>query len=188
MLIRSLVRLALSLLSLLTFATPTVAHFGGEAFILVPADHVNPGEPFEVIVSDLTPGSPVVVEARRDGGSVRVGQVVSDTEGHFTAFATLPADYPHGYTELVATAQDGTQVSTYVHVGPRDAGTGAPPPAPGSSSGGGGIDPSLMVLGVLFGGSIGALGYMLVRRHQAPQVATPQNRMVARKRSRRRPT
>ncbi len=143
---------------------PALAHFGSEAFILVPGEQVSPGEPFEVVVADLSPGAAVTLVAVRNGQTVEVGRTVSDREGHFTTSATLPADYPHGYAELVATAQDGTQVATWVHVGPRTGGTGAPPSSP---SGGGGIDPSLVVLGLMVAGAIAAAGYLVLRRRPA---------------------
>jgi hypothetical protein len=167
----------------LWLASPASAHFGGEAFILVPVDHVNPGEPFEIIVADLTPGASTVIEARRDGQSVEAGRTVSDTEGHFSTTGSLPTDYPHGYTELVATAEDGTTVSTWILVGPRSATTGPPPVSNAARAG---IDPSLLVLGILLGGSVGAVGYLLLRRTRPAKAAVPTHRVVARKRARRR--
>ncbi len=175
--------LGIATLGVLLLATPARAHFGGAAYILVPADHVNPGEPFEVVVADLTPGSSVVLEVRREGSKIEVGRTVSDTQGHFSTMATLPGGYPHGYTELIATADDGTTVSTFVLVGPRDSSTGPPPAA---SAGSARLDPSVVVLAVFVVGSMGALGYILIRRRQAAPAPVPQHRVVPRKRPRKR--
>jgi hypothetical protein len=156
--------LALATFALHLLAVTSSAHFGGEAFILVTGDHVDPGLPFEVIVADLAPGSTVELSAVRNGLPVSVGSAQSDTEGHFTTSGTLPADFPHGYFELVATAGDGTRVSTWVLAGPRTSDTATAPVPPAA---GGELDPSLVVLILLLGGSIGAAGYLMLRRVSA---------------------
>jgi hypothetical protein len=178
--------LALASLVLHLLGGTSSAHFGGEAFILVPLDHVLPGQTFEIIVADLTPGSTIQLTAVQNGVSVPVGTAQSDAEGHFTTSATLPADYPHGYFELVATAGDGTQASTWVLAGPRTSETGN---APAPTTSGGTIDPSLVVLLVLVGGSVAAAGYVALRRARARVVTPPiaARRSVAPKRSRARP-
>ena len=173
--------LALASLVLHLLAGTSSAHFGGEAFILVPVDHVLPGQSFEIIVADLTPGSIIQLAAVRDGASTSVGSAQSDTEGHFTTRATLPADFPHGYFELVATAGDGTQASTWVLAGPRTSNTGS---APAPRATGGAIDPSLIVLMVLVVGSVAAAGYVLLRRARAAAPPVVARRAVTSKRSR----
>lgn len=175
-----------SLLALL-LAAPVAAHFGGEAFILVPGDHVNPGQTFEVIVADLTPGARVDLIVLENGDQpVPVGSAVSDTQGHFSTTGTLPADFPNGYVEIVATAEDGTSVSTWMLVGPRTSETGAPPVAAATDAG---LDPSLIMLGVLVGGAVGAVGYVILRRRWSvpAQAPAPQRRERVPSKSSRRP-
>jgi hypothetical protein len=135
------------------------AHFGGGAFILVPADHVNPGETFNVIAADLTPNARVSLTIALDATSVSLGEATSDAEGHFQTTIPLPSDFPSGYAQLTAVAEDGTQASTWVLVGPRTAATPRPPGSPEWWQ-----DPSVIVLGIAVIGGVGALLYALVRR------------------------
>ena len=142
------------------------AHFGGEAYILVPADHVNPGDTFEVIAADLTPNATVSLTMLRDATPVSLGQATADAEGHFTTSIPLPSEYPAGYAQLIAVAQDGTQASTWVLVGSR---TSATPPPPGQPAWW--ADPSVIVLGIAVLGGAGVLGYALIKRRQEQRVA-----------------
>jgi hypothetical protein len=175
--------LAVVLVALSIFASTASAHFGGEAFILVPVDHVDPGQTFDVVVADLTPGSTVVLEVVRDGESLQIGQAVSDADGHFTTTAALPADFPHGYAQLVATAEDGTQVTTWVLVGSRsEAGPPptAPPPAFNQL-----LDPSVLLLVALIGGIGIALAIALIKRsatRPADRRVSPSRRVASKRR------
>lgn len=148
-------------------APPSIlAHFGGSAYILVPVDHVNPGERFDVIGGDLTPNSNVEFRFERDESTVPVpGTVTSGPDGHFTATLVMPATFPTGYALLVAEAADGTQTSTWVLVGAR---TSQTPSAPGQPAWW--FDPSVIVLGIAVAGGAGALGYAFWRRRQPERV------------------
>ena len=150
----------------LTAPLSASAHFGGAAYIVVPVDHVNPGERFEVIGGDLTPNSSVVFRFRRDESTVPVpGTVTSDPDGHFTASLAMPANYPTGYALLEAEAADGTHTATWVLIGARTSDTPAPPGQPAWWA-----DPSVIVLGVALAGGIGALGFAAYRRLQPQRV------------------
>ena len=154
----------LGLLALTCLAAPlsTLGHFGGAAYIVVPVDHVNPGERFEVVGGDLTPNSNVVFRFRRDESTVPVpGTVTSGPDGHFTASLAMPADYPTGYALLEAEAADGTRTTTWVLIGARTSETPAPPGQPAWWT-----DPSVIVLGVAIAGGIGALGFAAYKRLQ----------------------
>jgi hypothetical protein len=153
--------LAATLLSLLS-AAPMLGHFGASAYIIVPADHVLPGEPFEVVGADLTPNSNVTFTVQREGVTTTLEGSASGPDGHFTATLTIPEDFPGGYAQLFATATDGTATSTWVLVGARTAST---PPPPGTLPAW--ADPSVLVLVVLVVGALGLVGFMLLRRRAA---------------------
>jgi hypothetical protein len=158
---RILVFVAVTLLSAALGARAASAHFGAEAWIFVPLDHINPGQMFEVVAADLTPNASVSLTMTRDATSVSLGEAVADAEGHFTTTLPLPTEFPSGYAQLVAVAADGTSASTWVLVGPR---TSATPPPPGRAEWW--ADPSVLVLGAVLAGGVGALGYALLRRRQ----------------------
>ena len=162
---RSAGLIGLWVVSCLTWPVSALAHFGGAAYIVVPVDHVNPGERFQVVGGDLTPNSSVVFRFKRDESTVPVpGTVTSDPDGHFTASLAVPADFPSGYALLEAEAADGTQTSTWVLIGARTSETPAPPGQPAWWA-----DPSVIVLGVAVAGGIGALGFAAYKRlHPQP--------------------
>ena len=165
-LIRSVGLVATWATLMLAQQTPAAAHFGGGAYILVPADHVNPGEEFDVIGGDLTANSKVDFRFIRDARATTLpGDVTSGPDGHFTARLTMPPTYPSGYAMLVAEAADGTQTSTWVLVGPRTESTPAPPGRPPWWA-----DPSVVVLGIAIVGGAGMLGYAVVRRRQSQRL------------------
>jgi hypothetical protein len=151
--------LAAATLATAVMAVPVAAHFGASAYIIVPADHVLPGEPFEVVGADLTPNSNVTFTMNREGVTTTLDGSASGPDGHFTATLTLPRDFPGGYAQLFATATDGTSTSTWVLVGARSADT---PPPPGTMPVW--ADPSVLVLVVLVLGALGLVGFMVLRR------------------------
>jgi hypothetical protein len=160
-LLRLLAALAIGLVS----AGGASAHFGGSAYLVVPADFINPGETFEVVAVDLTPNATVSLMISTDDTNVSLGDATADEFGHFTTTLPLPAEFPAGYAQLFATAPDGTSASTWVLVGER---TAATPPPPGTTPWW--ADPSVIVLLVLVGGAIAALAYLLIgpRRKRTP--------------------
>lgn len=156
-------------------AAPSVAigHEGAEAFILVPLDQVNPGEPFEVIGADLTPNSSVSFRVERGSNVVPLGSsATAGPDGHFTATLTLPAEYPTGYAQLIAAADDGTETSTWILVGPRDASTGGPP---GIGTGSWWTDPLVLILGVFITAALAAIVYVLMKRRRHAAAASGTN-------------
>jgi len=151
---------AATFLSLMS-ATSAVAHFGADSFIFVPDEDILPGGQFTVIGSDLAPDSQVSFELRNDSYATGLGRATAGPDGHFETALTMPADARLGYIELIASSPDGTSASTWILVGPRTPETGPSPAAAGSA---GPLDPSLLVLGVLLGGTIAAVGYAFLRR------------------------
>jgi hypothetical protein len=152
-------RLLAALLIGLVSAGGASAHFGGGAYLVVPADYINPGEPFEVVAVDLTPNASVSLTMTTDDRIASLGDAISDAYGHFTTTLPLPADFPAGYAQLFARAQDGTSASTWVLVGARTAATPPPPGTPPWWA-----DPSVIVLLVLVGGAAAALAYLLLHQ------------------------
>jgi hypothetical protein len=140
------------------FAGPVFGHSGAQPFILVPADHVNPGQPFEVFASDLGANADVMLSMRRDETLTPLATVDADPQGHFTTTVSLPADYPEGYAELIAAGDDGSRVSTWVLVGPRAQSTPALPASAAWWS-----DPSVLVLVAFLVGALAVVGYLLLR-------------------------
>src|SRR5687767_5932091 len=96
--------LALGLVVALAIAAPVRAHIGGSATIFVPLDHVNPGEWFPVIGADLGADSLVTFRLLAGQRSAELGSATTGPDGHFQSTFTLPADFPHGYAELIASA------------------------------------------------------------------------------------
>jgi hypothetical protein len=94
-----------------------LAHAGGEPLIHVPADHLEPGQPFHLIAADLGPSARVTLELAATDQKLSLGTVTTGPDGHFESTLTLPASFPVGYAELTATSDDGSFASTWVRVG-----------------------------------------------------------------------
>jgi hypothetical protein len=116
--------LALVIVSLVV-AAPALAHGGGEPLVFVPLDHVVQGERFPVVGAALDPRSTVTLRL----GDTKLGTAKTDAEGHFKALVRAPSDFPNGYVELRAVAEDGEAVTTFVRVGADQVATPAPPAA-----------------------------------------------------------
>src|SRR5919108_2561576 len=88
---------------LVSLTTPVAsAHFGGGAYIIVPLDHVTPGQTFDVIGADLTPQARLSFRVVRDGEDFPlVSNVTTGADGHFSATVAVPSTYPNGYSLLV---------------------------------------------------------------------------------------
>jgi hypothetical protein len=158
------------------------AHFGASAYLFVVEDSVMPGATFTLVASDVSPAASVSFELLRGEYAADLGTITAGPDGHFQTSLTMPEDAPNGYVELIGRSPDGTSASTFVLVGPRTPETGSPPAVARP----GGIDPSLIVLGILLIGSIGAVVYVLFKRRQpAPeQVAVAPRRLPSKKRRR----
>jgi hypothetical protein len=160
-----------ALFVLLALAVPAAvsAHFGGAASIIVPLDHINPGESFPVIAADLGANAGVSFQLQRTDRTLNLGRVTAGSDGHFQSTFDLPTDFPLGYVELVAASDDGSRASTWILVGSRTASTPAPPNQPQWWQ-----DPAtLLVLALVLGGSI-PLGwaFLRARRRERAMVAS----------------
>jgi hypothetical protein len=98
-------------------ALDVLAHGGGEAFIHVPADHIQPGEPFPVVAADLGENAVVALTLATGGRVVSLGTATAGPDGHFEATLDLPVSIGDGYAELIADSSDGSRASTWVRVG-----------------------------------------------------------------------
>jgi hypothetical protein len=173
--VKGLVRGGAALLFALALAPATLGHFGAEAFIHVPRDHVNPGEEFPVIAADLDPDAQIPLSLIAGTAVVELGSVPTDADGHFETTLVMPSSVPHGYAQIVATSPDMGEVSTWVLIGPRE-GVGEPPGSPGGAGGSSSplSDPSVIVLIALVVGALLAVGWVATRRRSAaPPASAP---------------
>lgn len=93
------------------------AHAGGAPLIHVPADHIEAGQPFQLIAADLGQNANVTLELAATDKKVLLGTVTAGPDGHFQATLTVPAPFPDGYAELTATSDDGSIASEWIRVG-----------------------------------------------------------------------
>ena len=162
----------LVLLSMMAAPPSVVAHEGAEAWLHVPADHVPAGGSFEIWGNDLPPESDVTLRLAAGPQTLDLGVARSDAEGHFVKTVQMPSTIPAGYVELVVSTSEGASASTWVLVGSRSAQSG-PMPDTGAE-----IDPSLIVLGVLLGGAVGGVGYLLLRpKRHSTTIGSPRVRV-----------
>ena len=165
---RVLLATAALALSLLWSAGSVVAHDGAAAYMIVSADFVLPGQPFEVMVADIGIDAPVDFTIVKDDRSELLGTSRAAPDGHLMTDLVVPADFPQGgYAQLFATVPDVVWTSTWVYVGERTSDT--PPPPAGTAMARWWTDPSVIVLAVLVVGVVGAIGYLVFR----PRLATP---------------
>lgn len=149
------------------------AHDGAAAYVLVSSDFILPGQPFEVMVSDIGQEARVDFTIIKESRSELLGSTRAAPDGHLMTDLVVPADFPGGYAQLFATVPDVVSASTWVYVGER---TGATPPPPAATAAAPWwTDPSVIVLAVLLVGAIGFAGYMILRpkRMESQQVAAP---------------
>jgi hypothetical protein len=122
-------------------ALDVLAHGGGEGFIHVPADHLQPGEPFPVVAADLGENAVVALTLATGGRVVPVGTATAGPDGHFEATFVLPVSIGDGYAELIADSSDGSRASTWVRVA-----TGGDVGLPVAGTAFEWVDPSLVVV------------------------------------------
>jgi hypothetical protein len=103
------------------------AHAGGEPLIIVPLDHVTPGQSFPVTAADLGPWSLVSFRIVKSDRSVPLGRRRAGPDGHFQTSLVLPAAFPDGYAQLIAKGSDGSAAATWILVGGRTESTPSPP-------------------------------------------------------------
>jgi hypothetical protein len=162
-----------------------VAHSGGEPYIIVPVDHILPGQTFDVIAADMGPDAEVRFEISTEQRVVPLATATAGPDGHFQTTLSLPSDFPTGYAELLAVGNDGSRASTWVLVGLRTESTPAPPGASAWWT-----DPSVLLLGAFLMGALAVVGYLLLwPRSRTPPVAAPlPSRRQVRKKARARPS
>jgi hypothetical protein len=161
-----------------------MAHGGGEPWIHVPTQSIEPGQPFELWGSDLGPGASVSIAVTADDRSIAVGTVTADAEGHFTQTLTLPAGVPEGYRQLRADSDAGVDAFMWVLVGQDTTGAVNPAAAGGSEWW---SDPSVLVLGAMLAAAMVAVIVLALRsrRPAAVRATAAQPRPLPRKGSRR---
>jgi len=177
--------LLLALVSVGLIAAPTTgaaAHGGAAPYVLVPADFILPGQPFEVVVADIGQDAPVDFEIAKDERTDPLGTSRAAPDGHLMTDLLLPGDFPVGYAQLFANVEDVIAASTWVLVGERTSDT--PPPPSTASAAAWWTDPSVLVLGALVIGALGVLGY-LVFKPKTPK-PSPQPVNATRRRARKR--
>ena len=183
---RRWVSLAALVTAIVATAGSASAHSGAAPYVIVQADFVLPGQPFQVVVTDIGEDAPVDFAIAKDQRSASLGSTRAAQDGHLMIDLRVPADFPLGYAQLSATVSDVISTSTWVLVGERTSAT-APAPSPPSAAPWW-ADPSVIVLGVLLVGVIGAIGYLLLqpkRTKPQPVPATSGPRRSSGKRSRR---
>jgi hypothetical protein len=134
------------------------AHPGGEPLVLVPVDHVLPGETFPLTGADLGEDALVSFELKQEELVVPLGRITAGPDGHFESTLDLPSTFPEGYAQLIGSSSDGSESSTWILVGER---TEATPPPPGGS--GWGRERTLIVLALVVGLVAAALGLVAMR-------------------------
>lgn len=161
------------LVALLGLVLPgsVAAHEGAEPWIHVPAQSIEPGQPFELWGADLGSGGPVTVDIAAGDQSIRVGQVTADAEGHFTQALTLPGHVSDGYAQMTARSDSGDVAYMWVLVGQNSSGAVNPAAAAGDNWW---SDPSVLVLGGILGAALVAVLVLVFRAgRRTAQTAAP---------------
>lgn len=161
--------LLLVLLAALLGSSQAWAHPGGEPLVLVPVDHVLPGETFPLTGADVGENAVVNFELRQEELAVPLGRITAGPDGHFTSTLDLPQTFPDGYAELVGSSTDGSETSTWILVGERTEAT--PPPPDGS---GWGRERTLIVLAFVLGLVAAALGLVTMRSGRRTRGGPPE--------------
>jgi hypothetical protein len=146
------------LLTVLFAPAGAPAHAGADPAVEVPLDHVEPGQSFPLIATDLGRDTPVELTISQGGSVVPLGTATSGPDGHFTATLVMPKAAPAGYVQLQATGADGSAAATWVLVGERTASTSPPP---GQTSWW--KDPAVLLFVLVLAGGLVALAVLGVR-------------------------
>jgi hypothetical protein len=171
--------LLLAFLLSVAWAATAAAHEGGSASVIVPADHINPGEVFSLIASDFGPDAVVQFSIVSAGTTVAMGSATAGPDGHFETNLELPAGFPTGGADLIAVGDDGTRTITHVQVGPRT------PPADPPLASAFWQDPAVWLLTTLLVGAALVVVWLVLRpRRQVVAPAAVSRRAVERKRRR----
>ena len=114
-------RRLLPALLLIAAASPAavLADNPGIGQVLVPVDHVMPGQTFPVTGYDLDENSDLTIRIASGTTAIELGTGHVAADGTLATVTALPGSFPHGYAELTASAPGGGRWSTFVLVGPR---------------------------------------------------------------------
>jgi len=135
-----------------------------------------------IIGADLGSDANLTITLTQGSRTIQLGTATTGPDGHFTADLLLPADFPNGYSELVADGDDGSRTSIWILVGPRSQSTPTAPPGQTQWW----QDPALwLISGLLAGGGI-ALAIVALRSRRTPPVrmAPVRTRTARKKRGR----
>lgn len=121
-----LLAVLLPLAALLVGPAITRADEPGIGQLVVPADHVMPGETFPVTGYDLDPGASLLLGLSTGSTSIALGTRAVAADGTLSTTVLLPPTFPTGYAELTATSAEGGRWSTFVLVGERAEGPKPP--------------------------------------------------------------
>lgn len=121
----------LVLLATIGVPRPVLADGAPQGRIFVPGDHFQPGETITISGSELTDGSVVVVRLTGGPTIVELGRATVAADATLSTTATIPDTFPLGYAELTVRDQNGNEWSTYLLIGDRAEGPGAPSTASG---------------------------------------------------------
>lgn len=156
----------LGAMALLAGPAAVSAHGGASPSLVVTVDHVDPGATVPIIAADFGSDSKVLFSIEAPARSLELGRWTAGADGHFSASFALPADFPLGWANVVATGDDGSSTSTQVLVGP----TAGAPPRPGRATPWW-QDPSAWLLGAFLAGAFLVMVWFVFRRQPARQAA-----------------
>jgi hypothetical protein len=142
-----------------------LGHQGGQPLLVIPMDHLVPGESFPVVAADLAPDAVVTIAIATADGDVHLGTVTSGPDGHFQTTLVLPSDIPEGYLLISARTSDGSEASTWVRIGSV---AESPAPTPAGTGVDFWIDPSLLLL--LGGLGLGLAAWFIRSRRAGSRV------------------
>jgi hypothetical protein len=156
----------------LASAAPVAAHGGASPSLVVTVDHVDPGGSVPIIAKDFGTDSRVLFELAVPGHIVELGHWMAGPDGHFNASFQVPADFPLGWADLVATGDDGSSTSAQVLVGA----TSAAPPRPSRVAPWWQDPAALLLAGLLLAGGIGVAVVFLRTGNRRPRSRTRSSR------------
>ncbi len=161
--------LLLVLLAALLAPGDARAHEGGKPLVLVPVDHVMPGETFPLTGADVGEGALVTFELKQEELVVPLGRITAGPDGHFESTLDLPPTFPEGYAQLIGSSTDGSETTTWILVGERTESTPAPP---GGTAWG--RERTLIVLALVLAVAAAALAFAARRSGRRERAGRPE--------------
>jgi hypothetical protein len=162
---RAAATLVVCLLALLSVPPAASADAPGRGRLFVPGDSFHHGESFSIIGTDLDPGVDVTLLLRSGSTTAEIGRVTVAADRSIASTGVVPAGFPTGYAELMATASSGASWSTYILVGDRPEG---PRPVGGGEIGEQTLGLIALGIGLLLV-AVGGLVLLLGRRQRVPR-------------------